>query len=106
METLPGWRVDDFLEPSFAANGFRKTFEQLLPVKGRYFENNMSSFTSEAIWVPEVSPLQSPQLSLFIPRNDLVDGFKKFKEANVLNFGCGWNDHESFLVPQISSSSL
>ncbi|XP_017971539.1 PREDICTED: B-box zinc finger protein 20 isoform X2 [Theobroma cacao] len=22
METLPGWRVDDFLEPSFAANGF------------------------------------------------------------------------------------
>ncbi|EOX97896.1 hypothetical protein QUC31_015447 [Theobroma cacao] len=34
METLPGWRVDDFLEPSSAANGFCKTFEQFLPVKG------------------------------------------------------------------------
>ncbi|XP_022762297.1 B-box zinc finger protein 20-like [Durio zibethinus] len=26
METLPGWRVDDFLEPSSAANGFCKVY--------------------------------------------------------------------------------
>ncbi|XWS40086.1 hypothetical protein CRYUN_Cryun18bG0110100 [Craigia yunnanensis] len=26
METLPGWRVDDFLEPSSAANGFCKLY--------------------------------------------------------------------------------
>lgn len=24
METLPGWQVDDFLDPSFASNGFCK----------------------------------------------------------------------------------
>ncbi|XVF01029.1 hypothetical protein REPUB_Repub04eG0052400 [Reevesia pubescens] len=75
METLPGWHVDDFLEPSSASNGFCKTFEQLLPVKG------LSCFSSEEIWVHEVSPPQSSQLSLFIPENDLVDGLKKLKEA-------------------------
>ncbi|XVF67786.1 hypothetical protein PTKIN_Ptkin10aG0149800 [Pterospermum kingtungense] len=45
---------------------------------------------------------------LFIPGNGLVDnGLRILTETNVLDFGCGWDDidNESFLVPQISSSS-
>ncbi|OMO75580.1 Zinc finger, B-box [Corchorus olitorius] len=102
METLPGWRVDDFLDPSNTANGFCKTIDEQVMIKGGDFD----CFSSKAIWVPQVSysPPQTPQLSFFVPGNDFVDGFKEAKDADVLKFGCEWDD-DSFLVPQISSSS-
>ncbi|KAK8568069.1 hypothetical protein V6N13_106011 [Hibiscus sabdariffa] len=56
MEDLPGWHLDDFPEPpSGGANGFCKTFNQLLPAKGGGFENNMAFLSSSEVSYPRIS---------------------------------------------------
>ncbi|KAJ0009736.1 hypothetical protein Pint_34780 [Pistacia integerrima] len=61
METLPGWCVEDFLDPSSSAasNVTCKTSDKFLS----FGEEDHS-----AIWVPEVF-VQSPQVPLYCPQN-------------------------------------
>ncbi|KAJ4716592.1 Zinc finger, B-box [Melia azedarach] len=109
METLPGWRVDDFLDPSSSAttnNVFCKTYDQFLPFGDQDLESNMGFVSSEdlAIWVPEVPP-QSPQIPLHSPQNGFLNGFKESTEAKSLKVGRKWRE-DGFTVPQISRPSV
>lgn len=111
METLPGWRVEDFLEPSIATNGFCKTYGHSLPVvDDQDLERNMSPFSAEdlAIWVPQASPHQSPAFPLYLPQTDFLNGFKESSaEATNVKMSSSrkWID-DGFTVPQISPPSL
>ncbi|KAK9286198.1 hypothetical protein L1049_014582 [Liquidambar formosana] len=99
METLPGWRVDDFLDPSHTSNGFCKFMDDDL-------DRSLSSFSSEdlAIWVPQVAP-SSPHLPQYIPQTGLLNGNKETKEVNSIKVSRRRSD-DCFTVPQISPPSL
>ncbi|XP_031271647.1 B-box zinc finger protein 20-like [Pistacia vera] len=95
METLPGWCVEDFLDPSSSAasNVMCKTSDKFLS----FGEEDHS-----AIWVPEVF-VQSPQVPLYCPQNGFTDGlFKESTEANSFKFSRKWYDN-GFTVPHIST---
>ncbi|KAE8008577.1 hypothetical protein FH972_005075 [Carpinus fangiana] len=107
METLPGWRVEDFLDPSIATNGFCKTYDQSLPFVDQDLERHVSSFSAEdlATWVPQVSR-QSPPYPLYLPQTDFPNGFNELAGAtNVKIRTRKWSD-DGFTVPQISTPSL
>ncbi|KAG2703300.1 hypothetical protein I3760_06G132400 [Carya illinoinensis] len=103
IETLPGWRVEDFLDPAFAANGFFKTSDQSLPFLDRVVvEKDMTSFSSEDLvsWVSQASH-QLPQLPLFPRTTDFLTGFKESEKANDMKMSNRkWSD-DGFTVPQI-----
>ncbi|KAL3730799.1 hypothetical protein ACJRO7_027777 [Eucalyptus globulus] len=68
METLPGWHVDEFLDPSStASNGYCKTFDHMLPVVDPDLVTDTSSSASKdfANYSPQV-PHQFPHLSLHL----------------------------------------
>ncbi|XP_021889250.1 B-box zinc finger protein 20-like isoform X1 [Carica papaya] len=82
METLPGWRVEDLLDPSAAFNCFSKTHDgdDTSTHRGEDFESNTMSyyFSSPeylAVRVPQVKsnlhPI--PQTSILCPQNGLVN---------------------------------
>ncbi|CAK7329632.1 unnamed protein product [Dovyalis caffra] len=107
LETVPGWRIDDFFDPSFATNnGFSKTGDLILPLPDRDLESYKSSFSPEDIdfWVPQVTP-QFPQLPLYIARPGLPSGFNESKEASKMKVSRRWNE-DGFTVPQISPRSV
>ncbi|XP_041012204.1 B-box zinc finger protein 20-like isoform X1 [Juglans microcarpa x Juglans regia] len=102
METLPGWRVEDLLDPAFPANGFCKSFDQSLPLVDQDLERNMGSFPSEdsGTWIPQVLP----QFHLF-PQTDFLNGFKESaKTTDVKMSSQKWSD-DGFTVPQINPPS-
>uniref|UniRef100_A0A2P2ITN1 B box-type domain-containing protein n=1 Tax=Rhizophora mucronata TaxID=61149 RepID=A0A2P2ITN1_RHIMU len=104
LQALPGWRVDDFLDPSFGAHGFSKTFDQNFPTVDQDLANFMCAFSPEdsSLSVPRVShQVQTPLL----PKNGLLDGPKEPKQANNLKVSRQWSD-DWFTVPQISAPSL
>ncbi|KAF8410518.1 hypothetical protein HHK36_003049 [Tetracentron sinense] len=119
IETLPGWHVEDFLDP----HGFCKvcvaptilffflnptsgaqrsvsnvySFSQtddLLPFLDANLESNLASFSSEdlGIWVPQVTP----------PPHLHICGQNGFKEATKVSRK--WS-HDGFTVPQINPPS-
>ncbi|GFY89906.1 salt tolerance homolog2 [Actinidia rufa] len=88
METLPGWRVDDFLDPSGSSNGVCKFLDPDV-------ESNLCSFPSEDldIWVPQ-APIQSSHITL----NGLLWGCQEAKDMKIRG---KWKQ-DGFTVPQIS----
>ncbi|KAE9448253.1 hypothetical protein C3L33_19829, partial [Rhododendron williamsianum] len=67
METLPGWRVDDFLDPSCSHPGLCKFLDHDL-------ESVLYPFTLEdkAIWVPQ-APIQSSHIPLGLTQTSALD---------------------------------
>ncbi|KAK4562594.1 hypothetical protein RGQ29_005194 [Quercus rubra] len=108
METLPGWRVEDFLDPSSANyNGFCKSYSDFLPSVDQDLGRNISLFPSAeglANWVPQVSP-QSPQFPC-LPHTEFLNPFRESeKTTNVKRTSQKWSN-DAFTVPQISSPCL
>ncbi|XP_028094688.1 B-box zinc finger protein 21-like [Camellia sinensis] len=65
IETLPGWRVDDFLDssspPSFGI--YKTVVDEVMPFCYADLESNLGSFSSPnnvGIWVPQAPPPQYP----------------------------------------------
>ncbi|KAL6346544.1 hypothetical protein AAG906_000162 [Vitis piasezkii] len=96
METLPGWRVDDFLDPS---SGFSE-----FPDHG--VGTHLSSFPYEdfAVWVPQDTP-QFNHLPLYIPQTGGGNGLKASEEANTVKVSRKRID-DGFTVPEISTLPL
>nr|UTI93941.1 BBX transcription factor [Toona sinensis] len=111
LETLPGWRVEDFLDPSSSVtttNVFCKTnYDQILPFGDHDLQSNMGSVSSEdfAISVPEI-PNQSPQISLYSSQNGLLNGFRDSAEARKVQILAGNEVMIDFTVPHISHPSV
>uniref|UniRef100_A0A6N2MGB0 B box-type domain-containing protein n=1 Tax=Salix viminalis TaxID=40686 RepID=A0A6N2MGB0_SALVM len=79
LETVPGWRIDDLLDPSFSSNnGCNK--------------------------VPQVTS-QFPQLPRYIPQPGSPFGFDVSKDASKMEVS--WKlSEDGFTVPQISPRSV
>ncbi|GLU02852.1 hypothetical protein SLE2022_200850 [Rubroshorea leprosula] len=95
METLPGWRVEDFLEPSSTtSNGLFLTPYHRVP----------DQVPSEdlAIWVPKVPP----QIHFYVPENAKFDGFEGFMESKGLKNNKRERRDDCFAVRQISPPSI
>lgn len=106
IETLPGWRFEDFLDPSSATNGFCKSYDLSLPFVDQDLERNISSFSSEglAIWVPQVSPQRNSSVS---QTEECLNAFKESaKTTNVKRTSRKWSTNDALTVPQISSPCL
>ncbi|GMP47631.1 hypothetical protein CsSME_00015290 [Camellia sinensis var. sinensis] len=98
METLPGWRVDDFLDPSCFPHGFCKFSNHDLD-KGWY------PFPSEdlVICVPQAPIQSSHNTPLCPPQTGVINGVFKGseEELDLMKFSRKWNE-DGFTVPQIS----
>lgn len=103
METIPGWHVDDFLDPS-TAYGFCKdggNGAQVQPFFGGDSESKVSEFSAEnmGFWVPQM-PLtfhqtqnRSMELSFGIPDGEFA--FNNIKSSRK------WSEDDTFAaVPQ------
>ncbi|KAB1207358.1 hypothetical protein CJ030_MR7G017459 [Morella rubra] len=102
METLPGWHVEDFLDP--ANIGFCKTYDDALPFEDQDLERYTSFLPSEdlAIWVPQFSP----QFPVSLPQTDFLTGVEESaKRTNVKASSRKWID-DGFTVPQGGPPSL
>ncbi|KAJ8772612.1 hypothetical protein K2173_027789 [Erythroxylum novogranatense] len=93
IEMLPGWHVEDFLDPSLNLFGFCKPDGNTLPSVDTNRESNISCFSSEnlggslTLYPPEVCP-------------DVA-----FKETSNMKLASrSWAD-DGFAVPQISFST-
>ncbi|XP_052194247.1 LOW QUALITY PROTEIN: B-box zinc finger protein 20 [Diospyros lotus] len=103
MQTLPGWSVDDFLDPSSSSHGFCKTYddEQRIPDHG--FGSDLDPlFGDSAIWVPQFSHVLQ-----FLSQSNATNALLKGSEEadNMKKTGCrrgGSEEDGSFRVPQIS----
>ncbi|CAL5349331.1 unnamed protein product [Camellia sinensis] len=122
-ETLPGWRVDDFLDSSSPTSfGIYKTVvDEVMPLWDGDLESNLGSFSSPnnvGIWVPQAPPPQYPH-QYSSPNMGFGNqiGFKESKEATINKnknnnndnnnkSGRKWRDGGCFIVPQISPSSI
>lgn len=120
-ETLPGWRVDDFLDSSSPTSfGICKTVvDEVMPLWDGDLESNPGSFSSSnnvGIWVPQAPPPQYPH-QYSSPNMGFGNqiGFKESKEATINKnknnnnnnkSGRKWRDGGCFIVPQISPSSI
>ncbi|PON80780.1 B-box-type zinc finger [Parasponia andersonii] len=114
METLPGWHVEDFLDPCSSAsiNGFCKTDHN----NGRSvvimdddddgdFDCNNSSFSSQELanWVPQLST-QSPQnTTLYHSNNGVFYAAKADDIMMMFNFNPKWDSDACCIVPRITS---
>ncbi|KAF2301917.1 hypothetical protein GH714_030397 [Hevea brasiliensis] len=112
LETLPGWRVDDFLDPSIAPDdGFCKSFSNFSPlVEDQDLESHISSFSQEdlAFWVPQVStqlPQQDPAYHPQI-KGGLLNGSKESKEVNNRKDNRKWIIEDAFTVPEMSHKAF
>ncbi|XP_047336189.1 B-box zinc finger protein 21-like [Impatiens glandulifera] len=101
IETLPGWRVDDFLDSYAQPNTFdlSKEVEEDLVIP--IWENNEFNLNS-GIWVPQApAPAPATQYTIMSPPNMTVDG-----ESNSKSTVRKWMvDDGSFTVPQMSPQS-
>ncbi|KAJ6731010.1 B-BOX ZINC FINGER PROTEIN 19 [Salix viminalis] len=83
METLPGWHVEDFLDPSTTPFGFCKIDGGLSPFMDTHhdLESNMSSFSSESlgIWVPQTPTASYTSQQYYYPQLVGQSGFKEMK---------------------------
>lgn len=112
LETLPGWRVDDFLEPSMAAHdGFCKNFSNFSPLMvDQDLESDSISFSPEdlAFWVPQDSAQLPQQDHVHHPQfeGELVDVLKESKEATKGKINRKWRSEDAFRVPEMSHRAL
>lgn len=112
METLPGWRVEDFLDSPSTAFGFCEADDGTLAFIETGTENNTSSFSSEnlGLWVPQAPPTPLAYPSEHFLQFEGQSGFKMTKEA-ITNPKANntdtrrWTD-DAFTVPQISPLSF
>ncbi|KAF3435770.1 hypothetical protein FNV43_RR22862 [Rhamnella rubrinervis] len=116
METLPGWHVEDLLDPSSSASdGFCKTNEPSLPfVKDDDDDDewNTSSVSAEnlAYGVPQVPP-QSPLITSNLNRGmpkaaGVFDAAKDSEKAYPMIRNREWDSDNCLTVPQISPPSF
>ncbi|KAA8536055.1 hypothetical protein F0562_028533 [Nyssa sinensis] len=100
METLPGWHVEDFLDPSCSSHGFCKTYDHDLD--GYLYPCLSKDLTS---WVPQ-GP-QSSELPMFLLQSSEINGLKGSEKANnvMMKVSRKWSG-DGFTVPQISPPSL
>uniref|UniRef100_A0A6N2KT84 B box-type domain-containing protein n=1 Tax=Salix viminalis TaxID=40686 RepID=A0A6N2KT84_SALVM len=105
METLPGWHVEDFLDPSTTPFGFCKIDGGLSPFMDTHhdLESNMSSFSSESlgIWVPQTPTASYTSQQYYYPQLVGQSGFKEIKETTNMKANRRLAD-DVFTVPQIS----
>ncbi|WCJ35152.1 B-box zinc finger family protein [Euphorbia peplus] len=96
METLPGWRVEDFLDFPSTPFGFYKVDEEISPLFGADLMNPMAS-ENMGLWVPQApSTVINPSVQI---------ASKETKEnTNMKNNSRRWAD-DAFTVPQISPPS-
>ncbi|KZV20154.1 B-box zinc finger protein 21 [Dorcoceras hygrometricum] len=117
VETLPGWHVEDFLDPSPLPYGLCKTGENdVLPFLDTDFEGSMCSFPVQKMgfWVPQVpqsllqtqpQSYQSIDISFGVANgNGLKEQTMEFTKHNIKS-STRWSDDNSFAVPQISPPS-
>ncbi|KAK6946300.1 B-box-type zinc finger [Dillenia turbinata] len=106
IETLPGWRVEDFLDSLPSQFGFCKTSDNLSPSVGQDLESNSGCLTSQdlPIRVPQ-APSLSTNLPQFLPQKEFSYGLKDSKEVNNKRVLQKSSD-DGFTVPQISHPSL
>ncbi|KAL4277873.1 hypothetical protein GQ457_03G038410 [Hibiscus cannabinus] len=100
IEMLPGWHVEDFLDPSSPPFGLCKSDDCMLPFLDADIESNMNIFSPESLglWVP-----QSPS-SMYPSQMGGQIGFKETKEIIGMKANRRRTD-DSFTVPQISPQS-
>ncbi|CAL0322365.1 unnamed protein product [Lupinus luteus] len=100
IETIPGWRVDDFLDSSSGSISFSKG-NDMLPLFDANIEENLGSFSG--IWVPQAPPpplYSSSQMDREIMNRETEDGINmKGNNSSRLR------DDNNFIVPQISPVS-
>ncbi|KAK6916613.1 B-box-type zinc finger [Dillenia turbinata] len=106
IETLPGWRVEDFLDSLPSQFGFCKTHDNLSPFVEQDWESNSGFLTSQdlPIRVPQ-APSLSTNLPQFLPQNGFSYGFKDTAEVNNKR-ALQQSRDDGFTVPQISHPSL
>ncbi|KAM7479347.1 hypothetical protein LguiA_027560 [Lonicera macranthoides] len=105
METLPGWHVDDFLDPSSSSpHGFCKVYNHALPFDD--LECNMGSLSSEhlSIWVPQPS-FQSHHYHHQFQQTGALNGQKIEGSEEVDSTMKGsstrkWSSEDCFEVPR------
>ncbi|KAK7321787.1 hypothetical protein VNO77_32729 [Canavalia gladiata] len=102
IETLPGWKVEDFLDSYSVPFGFCKS-EEMLALFDADVEGNLGSLSPEkvGIWVPQAPPplVCSSQI-------DGVIGYAETKEAtNIRGNRSRLKKDDNFTVPQISPHS-
>ncbi|XP_065848222.1 B-box zinc finger protein 21 [Euphorbia lathyris] len=99
METLPGWRVEDFLDFPSTPFGFYKVDEEISPLFGTDLINPLSS-ENMGLWVPQAPTAVNPSFQMVAPVL-----LKETKEnTNMKNNSRRWTD-DAFTVPQMNPSS-
>ncbi|XP_057966141.1 B-box zinc finger protein 21 [Malania oleifera] len=103
IKTLPGWQVDDFLDPSpvQASLGFCKTGGDLPLFMDDNLESNLGSFPSEdlGLWVPQIPPNTN------FTHATVINGFNELEEAIITKKGSRKLSDDCFTVPQVSKKS-
>ncbi|CAL5377112.1 unnamed protein product [Camellia sinensis] len=106
METLPGWRVDDFLDPSCFPHGFCENYDNELRLWDHGFESNLYPLSGDSDSRPLQSPPQSSHTPQCLPQTNVINSLlKKSDESqNVMKVGMKKWSEDGFTVPQISPS--
>ncbi|GAB2267690.1 hypothetical protein Dimus_002673 [Dionaea muscipula] len=117
MEMLPGWKVDDFLEPASAPFALSKGSDDdsasfwdagLDNNNHHHHHNNnssrVSSYEKMRIWVPQapILPLESPYTTNSTHVGFQGTGVEKMDTSRKAITGRKWNRDDGFSVPQIS----
>ncbi|KAL2504031.1 B-box zinc finger protein 21 [Abeliophyllum distichum] len=110
IDTLPGWRVEDFLDSSSSPGFFKTTENNVMSFLNADLEGNLSAFSPEnmGFWVPQAPPppLYYPtQIQSYSTLNmafGAPDGLKESKEISNIKSSRKWSSEDnSFAVPQI-----
>ncbi|KAL7236891.1 hypothetical protein ACSBR1_020058 [Camellia fascicularis] len=106
METLPGWRVDDFLDPSCFPHGFCENYDNELRLWDHGSESNLYPLSGDSDGRPLQSPPQSSHTPQCLPQTNVINSLlKKSDESqNVMKVGMKKWSEDGFTVPQISPS--